>query len=189
VSLPGSKCRPRVTASGKSEHSRQSLGRAILTPNGHWRVSVRRCNFPAMSVDAQKLMAMIDRELAQLSDCRVVAHIQALRVEPTVTMRAGLRSEGEQYPCGPCFVTRLRTRALRTANKASAALALGSGVARRRRRPPVDRDGLLLVHDVLQPSSIVQRQPNYQSGAFSKVTGRRCSRSPMRVNGIQPGQR
>jgi len=53
-----------------------------------------------MSVDPQKLMAMVDHELARLSDSRVVPHIQALRIEPTVTMRRwDYGHEGEQYPC------------------------------------------------------------------------------------------
>ena len=53
-----------------------------------------------MSIDAQELAAMVDRELAQLSDCGVVAHIQALRDEPTVTMRRwDYGREDERYPC------------------------------------------------------------------------------------------
>ena len=53
-----------------------------------------------MSIDPEKLMAMVDAELAQISDSRVIAHIQALRDEPTITMRRwdyGLKDE--RYPC------------------------------------------------------------------------------------------
>src|SRR5262245_25590122 len=53
-----------------------------------------------MSIDAHKLKAMVDSELAQLSDSRVVAHVQALLVEPTVTMRRwDYGREDERYPC------------------------------------------------------------------------------------------
>jgi hypothetical protein len=52
-----------------------------------------------MSIDAKKLTVMVDRELAQLSDSRVVAYIQSLRVEPTVTMRRWNYGEDERYPC------------------------------------------------------------------------------------------
>lgn len=53
-----------------------------------------------MSIDAQKLTAMIDGEIAQLSDSRVVAYIQALRYGPTVSMREwDYGREDEQYPC------------------------------------------------------------------------------------------
>jgi hypothetical protein len=53
-----------------------------------------------MLVDTQKLMAMVDGELAQISDRRVVTYIQALREELTVTMRHwDYGREDEQYPC------------------------------------------------------------------------------------------
>ena len=53
-----------------------------------------------MSINAQKLTAIVDGELAQLSDSRVVAYIQALRDEPTVTMRRwNYGREDESYPC------------------------------------------------------------------------------------------
>jgi hypothetical protein len=53
-----------------------------------------------MSIDAQKLTAMVDAELAQLSVSRVVAYIQALRDEPTVAMRRWDYGRArEQYPC------------------------------------------------------------------------------------------
>lgn len=53
-----------------------------------------------MSIDAQTLMAMIDGELATVSDARVTAHVRALLVEPTVTMRRwDYGREGERYPC------------------------------------------------------------------------------------------
>src|SRR5436309_3024032 len=52
-----------------------------------------------MSIDTHKLKAMIDGELAQLSDSRVVAHIRALLVEPTVTLRHwDYGRDDEQYP-------------------------------------------------------------------------------------------
>jgi hypothetical protein len=52
-----------------------------------------------MSIDTQKLTAMVDGELAQLSDSRVVAYIQALRDEPTVAMRRwDYGREDERYP-------------------------------------------------------------------------------------------
>ena len=53
-----------------------------------------------MSIDAQKLNGLVDAELQRLTDERVKAHIQRLRVEPIVVMRAwdyGL--ENERYPC------------------------------------------------------------------------------------------
>ena len=53
-----------------------------------------------MPIDAQKLTAMVDSELAQLSDRRVVVYIQALIDEPTVTMRYwDYGGEDERYPC------------------------------------------------------------------------------------------
>jgi hypothetical protein len=53
-----------------------------------------------MSIDAQKLKAMVDAELAEFSDSRVVAHIRSLLVEPTIVMRRwDYGREGEQYPC------------------------------------------------------------------------------------------
>jgi hypothetical protein len=53
-----------------------------------------------MSIDAHKLKAMVDGELAHLSDSRVVAHIRALLVEPTVTMRYwDYGREDERYAC------------------------------------------------------------------------------------------
>jgi hypothetical protein len=53
-----------------------------------------------MSIDAHKLKAMVDGELARLSDNRVVAHIRALLVEPTITMRRwDYGREDERYPC------------------------------------------------------------------------------------------
>jgi hypothetical protein len=43
---------------------------------------------------------MVDGELAQLSDGRVVAHVRALLVEPTVAMRHwDYGREDERYPC------------------------------------------------------------------------------------------
>jgi hypothetical protein len=53
-----------------------------------------------MTIDAPRLKAMIDGELAEISDNRVVAHIRSLLVEPTVTMRLwDYGREGERYPC------------------------------------------------------------------------------------------
>jgi hypothetical protein len=53
-----------------------------------------------MSIDAQKQTALVDGELAELSDSRVVAHIQALRGEPAITMRRwDYGREEERYPC------------------------------------------------------------------------------------------
>jgi hypothetical protein len=53
-----------------------------------------------MSIDAHKLKAMVDCELAKLSDGRVGAHIRALLAEPTVTMRNwDYGREHERYPC------------------------------------------------------------------------------------------
>jgi len=53
-----------------------------------------------MPIDAQKLTNLIDNELAQLTDSRVVAHILALRCEPTVTLRRwNYGRDDERYPC------------------------------------------------------------------------------------------
>jgi hypothetical protein len=53
-----------------------------------------------MAVDAIKLKLMIDTELTQLTDSRVIAHIRALLVEPEVVDRQwDYGREGEQYPC------------------------------------------------------------------------------------------
>lgn len=53
-----------------------------------------------MVIDAHELNAMVDDEVAQLSDSCVVAHIRALLVEPTVTMRRwDYGREDERYPC------------------------------------------------------------------------------------------
>ena len=57
-----------------------------------------------MSIDAQKLTAMVDGELAQLSDSRVVAHIATLREEPSIMMlRWDYGLENERYPCWIVF--------------------------------------------------------------------------------------
>lgn len=53
-----------------------------------------------MTIDAQTLTAMIERELAMTSDARVTAHVRALLVEPTITMRRwDYGREGERYAC------------------------------------------------------------------------------------------
>jgi hypothetical protein len=54
----------------------------------------------AMSIDTHKLKDMVDGELSELSDSRVVAHVRALLVEPTVTKRLwDYGREDERYPC------------------------------------------------------------------------------------------
>jgi hypothetical protein len=53
-----------------------------------------------MVIDANILKTMVADELAILTDERVVAHIQAFLVEPTVTIRDwDYGQEGERYPC------------------------------------------------------------------------------------------
>jgi hypothetical protein len=53
-----------------------------------------------MSVDADSLKGLIERELELVSDARVVAHIRGLPVEPKVVMRDwNYGKPGEQYPC------------------------------------------------------------------------------------------
>ncbi|MEQ1673412.1 MAG: hypothetical protein ABL893_21405 [Hyphomicrobium sp.] len=53
-----------------------------------------------MTIDASLLTALVDGELAKISDIRVRAHINALRVQPTVSLRDwDYGREGQQYPC------------------------------------------------------------------------------------------
>jgi hypothetical protein len=51
-------------------------------------------------IDAATVSGMIDRELEQLSDSRVIAHIRGLRAAPTAVLRDwDYGAPGEQYPC------------------------------------------------------------------------------------------
>jgi hypothetical protein len=53
-----------------------------------------------MSVDAEKLKALIDHELEHLSDARVLKHIRGLLVESEIVYRAwDYGAPGEKYPC------------------------------------------------------------------------------------------
>jgi len=57
-----------------------------------------------MSVDAIGLQELIERELVQVTDARVVAHICGLLVEPKLMMRDWAYGEpGQQYPCWTVF--------------------------------------------------------------------------------------
>lgn len=57
-----------------------------------------------MSIDSHALKAMIRAELAQMSDARVVAQVEALLVEPSVTMRGwDYSDERVEYPCWTVF--------------------------------------------------------------------------------------
>jgi hypothetical protein len=53
-----------------------------------------------MPVDANVLKALIERELAGLSDARVLAHIRGMLIEPYVLLRSWDYGEpGQQHPC------------------------------------------------------------------------------------------
>jgi hypothetical protein len=53
-----------------------------------------------MSVDAETLKGLIDRELKPLSDARVLSHIRGLLVEPEIVYRNwDYGKPGEKYPC------------------------------------------------------------------------------------------
>lgn len=53
-----------------------------------------------MTVDAETLKAMIEAEVATLSDARVVTHILSMLVEPHVVLRGwDYGTPGQQYPC------------------------------------------------------------------------------------------
>jgi hypothetical protein len=53
-----------------------------------------------MSITAEVLRALIDGELANVSDARVIAYIRGMLVEPYVVQRSWDYGEpGQQYPC------------------------------------------------------------------------------------------
>jgi hypothetical protein len=53
-----------------------------------------------VSIDAQKLNALVDSELKRLADMRVTEHLRRLRVEPILIMRRwDYGRKDERYPC------------------------------------------------------------------------------------------
>src|SRR6266511_270489 len=53
-----------------------------------------------MQVDAEKLSELVKRELAGVSDARVVEHIRGLLVSPNILLREwDYGPPGQQYPC------------------------------------------------------------------------------------------
>ena len=76
-----------------------------------------------MSIDAETLKALVERELEHLSDARVLAHIRTMLAEPEVVFRAwDYGKPGDKYLC---WTVRRRKPELLTANMASGRAALG----------------------------------------------------------------